>query len=278
LGDRNWTGAGYCGLIAGGELHPEMPVQVLPSGQWAPIERIVTADGDLDRAIAGHAVTLTLAGEIDVSRGDVIAEIGARSPVADRLCARLVWLGEEPLTPGKPYLLKLSAGTATATLEPGLCVLDLDTRELTQANCLEINGIGTGILELDPQIAVDRYADNKETGSFILIDTESYDTVGLGMVDEVLPTLRRKPTRIGAAITDLIRSTESHARSIAKAASWRMTGSLDTFIIPTFVTGNAKAAGAFADPNAHKDGALRLWVSTYVRVEATIAAFLCPRG
>jgi sulfate adenylyltransferase large subunit len=237
---------GYCGLIAGGEVHPDMPVQILPSGRWARVERIVTADGDLDRAVAGQAVTLTLAGEIDVSRGDLIAEIGAPAPVTDRLRTRLVWMGEEPLTPGKPYLLRRATSTATATLQPGLRVFDLDTRESTQADCLQINGIGIGILELDRHIAIDRYADNKETGSFILIDPESYDTVGLGMVDEVLPTLSRRLTRIGAAITDLIRSTESHSRSIAKAASWRMTGSLDTFIIATFVIGNPKAAGAVA--------------------------------
>jgi len=237
---------GYCGLIGGGEVHPDMPVQVLPSGQWARVERIVTADGDLDRAVAGQAITLTLAGEIDVSRGDVIAGVDALASVTDRLCARLVWMGEEALTPGKAYLLKLAAGIATATVEPGLRVFDLDTRESTPADCLQINGIGTAILDLDRRIAADRYADNKETGSFILIDPECYDTVGLGMVDEVLPTLTRRPTRLGAAITDLIRSTESHARSIAKATSWRMTGSLDTFIIATFVTGNAKAAGAVA--------------------------------
>jgi sulfate adenylyltransferase subunit 1 (EFTu-like GTPase family)/uncharacterized membrane protein len=237
---------GYCGLISAGEVRPDMPVQVLPSGQWARVERIVTADGDLDRAVAGQAVTLTLAGEIDVSRGDVIAAIGAPAPVTDRLRARLVWMGEEPLTSGKPYLLKLATCTATAVLEPGLSVIDLDTGESTSAECLPINSIGTGILELDRRIAADRYADNKETGNFILIDPESYDTVGLGMIDEVLPTPDQRPTRIGAAITDLICSTESHARSIAKAASWRMTGSLDTFIIATFVTGNAKAAGAVA--------------------------------
>jgi sulfate adenylyltransferase large subunit len=237
---------GYCGLIAGGEVHPDMSVRVLPSGQWARVERIVTADGDLDHAAAGQAVTLTLAGEIDVSRGDVIAGVDAPAPVTDRLCARLVWMGEEALTPSKAYLLKLAAGIATATVEPGPRVFDLDTRESTPADCLQINGIGTAILELDRRIAADRYADNKETGSFILIDPESYDTVGLGMVDAVLPTASRRPTRIGAAITDLIRSTESHARSIAKAASWRMTGSLDTFIIATFITGSPKAAGAVA--------------------------------
>jgi sulfate adenylyltransferase large subunit len=237
---------GYCGLIAGGEVHPDMPVQVLPSGQWARVERIVTADGDLDRAVSGQAVTLTLAGEIDVSRGEVIAAIDAPASVTDRFCARLVWMSEEPLTPGKPYLLKLATCTATAVLEPGPSVIDLDTAESTSAECLSINSIGTGVLELDRRIAVDRYADNKETGSFILIDPESYDTVGLGMVDEVLPKLSRRPTRISAAITDLIRSTESHARSIAKAASWRITGSLDTFIIATFVTGSPKAGGAVA--------------------------------
>ena len=136
---------GYSGLIAGGEVHPDMPVQVLPSGQWARVERIVTADRDLDYAVAGQAVTLTLAGEIDASRGDVIAEIGAPAPVTDRLSARLVWMGEEPLTPGRPYLLKLAACTATATVEPGLCVFDLDTRKSIRADCLQTNGIGTGI-------------------------------------------------------------------------------------------------------------------------------------
>jgi sulfate adenylyltransferase large subunit len=236
---------GYSGSIAGGEVHPDMPVQILPSGQCARVERIVTADGDLDRAVAGQAVTLTLAGELDASRGDVIAEIGAPAPLTDRLSARLVWMGEEPLTAGKPYLLKLAASTATATVEPGLRVLDPDTRTSTPAECLTINGIGTGILELDRRIAVDRYADNKETGSFILIDPESDDTVGIGMVEDVLQADSRRP-RIGNAIAELVRSTESHARSIAKAASWRMTGSLDTFIIAAFITGGPKAAGAVA--------------------------------
>ena len=177
----------------------------------------MTADGDLDRAAAGQAVTLTLAGEIDVSRGDVIAGVDAPAPVTDRLRARLVWMGEEALTPGKAYLLKLAAGTATATVEPGLRVFDLDTREATPADCLQINGIGTGILELDRCIAADRYADNKETGSFILIDPESYDTVGLGMVDEVLQTLSRRPTGLGAPITDDPLDRKSRVRSKAQA-------------------------------------------------------------
>jgi sulfate adenylyltransferase large subunit len=237
---------GYCGVVAGGEVHPEMPVQVLPSGRWAQVARIVTADGDLNRAVVGQAITLVLAGEIDASRGDVIAEIGAPAPVTNRFCAHLVWMSEEPLISSKHYLLRIAACTATAVLEPGLSVIDLETGNSTPAECLPINSIGTGIIELDRCVAVDRYADNKETGSFILIDPESYDTVGMGMVDEALEADKQRPARFGAAIVDLIRSTESHARSIAKAASWRFTGSLDTFVIAAFVTGSPKAAGAVA--------------------------------
>jgi sulfate adenylyltransferase large subunit len=248
---------GYSGLIAGGEVHPDMSVQILPSGQWARVERIAMADGDLDHAVAGQAVTLTLAGEIDASRGDVIAEIGAPAPVTNRLSAQLVWMGEEPLTPGKAYLLKLAACTATATVEPGLCVFDLDTRKSTPADRLPMNGIGTGILELDRRIAVDRYADNKETGSFILIDLESYDTVGMGMIDEVLQAESQRPARISVAIAGLIRSTESHARSIAKAASWPMTGSLDTFHHRCFHYGQPESGRSrSADRNTYKNDAL----------------------
>jgi uncharacterized membrane protein len=115
-----------------------------------------------------------------------------------------------------------------------------------RADCLQIDSIGTGIVELDRLIALDRYADNTETGSFILIDPESHETVGMGMVDHIFAAENQRSAHIAGAISDLIRSTESHMRSIVKAASWRMTGSLDTFVIATFVTGNPKAAGAVA--------------------------------
>jgi sulfate adenylyltransferase large subunit len=238
---------GYSGLIAGGEVHPDMPVQILPSGQRTRVERIVTADGDLDHAVSGQAVTLTLTGEVDASRGDVLAEIGPTPFVVDRLCAHLVWMGEDALTPHRPYLLKIATCAVTAILEPGLRVIDLDTRKSVPADRLSLNEIGTGILELDRRIAVDCYTDNKETGSFILIEPETCDTVGMGFVDGVLQDeLHRSATMKSATITDYIRSTESHARSVAKAASWRATGSIDTFIIAAFITGSAKLAGAVA--------------------------------
>jgi sulfate adenylyltransferase subunit 1 (EFTu-like GTPase family) len=257
---------GYSGLIAGGEVHPGMPVQVLPSGQWTRVERIVTADGDLDRAVRGQAVTLTLTGEVDASRGDVVAEIGPTALVADRLCAHLVWMSEDALTPRRRYLLKLATSAVTAIPEPGLRVIDLDTRQSVPADRLSLNEIGTGVLELDRRIAVDRYADNKQTGSFILIEPETYETVGMGFVDGVLQYELHRSARIkGAQLADLIRSTESHARSVAKAASWRATGSIDTFAIAAFITGSAKLAGAVALTEIATKTALyyfheRLWI------------------
>jgi sulfate adenylyltransferase large subunit len=238
---------GYCGLIAGGEVHPGMPVQILPSRQCTRVERVATADGDLDHAVTGQAVTLMLAGEVDASRGDVIAEIGPTALVADRVCAHLFWMGEDALIPRRPYLLKLATCMVTAIPEPGLRVIDLDTRKSAPADRLAANEIGAGILELDRLIAVDRYTESKETGSFILIDPETCDTVGMGMVDEVLQDELQRSSRTGrAALVDLIRSTESHARSVAKAASWRTTGSIDTFIIAAFISGSPKLAGAVA--------------------------------
>ena len=155
-------------------------------------------------------------------------------------------MGVEPLTPGKPYLLRLAASTAAATLQPGLRVFDLDTRESTQVDWLQINGIGTGVLQLDRCIAADLYADNRETGSFILIDPESCDTVALGIVETIEPVRAHGSTRNRMRLSDRIRGIETHTRSVAKAVSWRATGSLDTFFIAAVITGSLTLAGGVA--------------------------------
>ncbi len=173
---------GFAGLIASGEASPGMAVQVFPSGQQSRIDRIVTFDRDLDRAVAGQAVMLTLADEIDVARGDVIAGTGYGPEVADRIAARVFWMGEQELLPGRHYLFKLGTQTATATVEPSMHVLDLDTLESAPTDRLANNGIGDCTIRLDRPIAFDRYAANRETGSFILIDRESYGTIGMGLV------------------------------------------------------------------------------------------------
>jgi sulfate adenylyltransferase subunit 1 (EFTu-like GTPase family)/uncharacterized membrane protein len=221
-------------------------VQVLPSGQPTLIKRIVTADGDLAFAFAGQAVTLTFADEIDASRGDVVAEIGPPAPVTNRLCARLVWIGTDALIPGRTYLLKLAAATVKATIEPGLQVVDLDTHNCAPAEHLVTNDIGTAVIGLDQGISADRHVDSTDTGSFILIDPESFETVCMGIVEAVHPGERRTPTPRTTTLHDLVRATETHARSVAKAISWRATGSLDTFIVAIAITGSSKLAGGVA--------------------------------
>jgi len=237
------TFRGYCGLIASGNMYPGMPVQVLPSGQRTHIARIVTADGDLAHARAGQAVTVTLSDDIDASRGDLISDCDLPPAVVDRVDARLVWIGPDALVPGRSYLMKLATLTATAKIEQPLRIVDLETNRSAAAECLAANDIGTAVLKLDRVMTADRYAGCRDTGGFILIDPDTGDTIALGIIDAVkLPTV--DPAK--ANLPHLIRSTETHARSIVKAISWRATGSLDTFVIAALVTGNSKLAGGVA--------------------------------
>ncbi len=237
---------GYSGLIASGEVHAGMTVKILPSGRVTRISRIANFGGDLERAAAGRSVTLTFADQIDASRGDMVVGIEREPAMTDRISARLFWMNSEPLRPGRSYLFKLATTTVTAKIEPDVSVFDLDTRQPVVADAIAQNEIGTGTLKLDRLIAVDRYAECKDTGSFILIDPESYDTVGMGCVEDTLagqglPSSLRRPNAAGQK---LARWTETRARSLAKAMTWRATGGLDTFIVALVVTGSPKIAGS----------------------------------
>jgi sulfate adenylyltransferase large subunit len=239
----DWTFRGYCGLVTSGQVYPGMPVRVLPSGQRTHIARIVTADGDLAHARAGQAVTLTLSHDIDVSRGDIISDSELPPTVADRFDSRLVWIGPGALVPSRPYLMKLAAMTATATIEQPIRVIDLESNRSQATDSLTANDIGTAVLKLDRLIAADRYLVYRDTGSFILIDPDTGDTIALGIIEAV------KPAAAGGAKANsrhLLRSSDSHVRSIAKTVSWRLTGSLDTFVIAALITGNSKLAGGVA--------------------------------
>jgi sulfate adenylyltransferase large subunit len=240
---------GYSGLIARGEVYAGMPVKILPSGRVTRISRIATFDGDLARAATGRSVTLTFADQIDASRGDVVVEIDRAPAMTDRISARLFWMNSEALKPGRRYLFKVATTAVTATIEPDVSVVDLDTRCLIGAEAIAQNEVGFGTLKLDRPIAVDRYAECKDTGSFILIDPESYDTVGMGCVEDAVavpsaPVAAPHPAR--AVRERLARWTETHARSLAKAVSWRATGSLDTFVVAFVITGSPKIAGSVA--------------------------------
>jgi bifunctional enzyme CysN/CysC len=173
---------GFAGLIAAGTVRPGDAVRALPSGKTSTVQRIVTADGDLERAVAGQSITLTLADEIDVSRGDVLAAGDAPPEAADQFEATLVWMDDEAMLPGRPYLLKIGAKLVGATITEPRHKVDVNTLEQRPAKRLELNEIGVCNLSLDTAVAFEPYAANRDLGGFILIDRISNRTVGAGML------------------------------------------------------------------------------------------------
>jgi sulfate adenylyltransferase large subunit len=234
---------GYSGQIVSGAVHVGMTVRLLPSGRTTRVARIVTFDGDLDRAEAGRSVTLTFTDEVDASRGDMVVGINRPPQVGDRIFARVFWMSDRPLAPGQRYLFKLATSTATASVEPPLRVLDLDSRSLQEAPSIAPNEVGTCTLSLNRPVAGEPYAACRETGSFIVIDPETFDTVGMGCIEQVVQATAWLPKNGGKR---LARWTETHARSLAKAVSWRTTGSIDTFVVTFVVSGSTKIAGTVA--------------------------------
>jgi bifunctional enzyme CysN/CysC len=170
---------GYAGTIASGRVRPGDVVAILPSGRTTRVERIVTAGGDLAEAVAGQAVTLTLADAVDCSRGDLIAAAGAAA-VTGALDATLVWMAEAPLEPQRAYWLKSGAQTVSATISVGDVVAIAGGSSAGPA--LALNDIGRVRIALDRRIAATAYADNRTLGGFILIDKATHATVGAGMI------------------------------------------------------------------------------------------------
>ena len=177
---------GFSGQVASGVIRPGDKVKALPSGRESTVERIVTLRGDLERAVAGQSVTLTLADEIDISRGDVLAAAASPPEVADQFESTIVWFDDEPLLPGRPYLLKLGTRTVTAQITEPKHKVNVNTLEKLAATRLELNEIGVCNLALSAPIAFDPYAENKDLGGFILIDRLSNRTVGAGLLNFAL--------------------------------------------------------------------------------------------
>ncbi len=173
---------GFSGALASGVVRPGDRIRAEPSGRESRVARIVTAAGDLPMAVAGQSITLTLEDEIDVSRGDLIAAAGAPAQVADQFQATIIWMADEPLLPGRPYLLKIGARTVSATITEPKYKVNVNTMEHLAAKRLALNEIGVCNLALDQMIAFDPYTENHETGGFILIDRMSFNTVGAGML------------------------------------------------------------------------------------------------
>lgn len=178
---------GFCGTVASGVVRPGDEVRVAASGKTSRVARIVTMGGDLAEAVAGQAVTLTLTDEIDVSRGDVLSAPVAPPLHTRHLVANLVWMHDEPLQPGRSYLVKSAAALIPGRVTKIDYVLDVNSLEQKQVETLGLNAIGVTRLELDRPIAIDPYRQNRYTGSFILIDRFTNATVAAGMVISAVP-------------------------------------------------------------------------------------------
>jgi bifunctional enzyme CysN/CysC len=173
---------GYSGVVASGTVRPGDLVVVAASGRPTRVTRIVTMDGDLEEAGTGASVTLTLAGEIDISRGDIIAHAGARPGVADQFAVDLLWLDPEPMHPGRPYLLKTGARVVRSSITTLKHRTDVNTLAHEAARELHLNEIGLANISLAEPVPFDPFEANRETGAFILIDRYSNATVGAGMI------------------------------------------------------------------------------------------------
>ncbi|MBS0411229.1 MAG: sulfate adenylyltransferase subunit CysN [Proteobacteria bacterium] len=207
---------GFAGQVASGVVKPGDAVKVLPSGRETRVARIVTKDGDLGEAVAGQSVTLTLADEVDCSRGDVIAVAGQPPEVADQFETTVVWMAEEPLLPGRPYWLKVGARTVSATVTEPKYKINVNTLEKLAAKQLELNEIGVCNISLDRPIAFDPYEANHDLGGFILIDRITNATVGAGMIRFAL----RRSQNIHWQALDVTKATRSAAKGQRPAVLW----------------------------------------------------------
>lgn len=174
---------GFTGNIASGWIRPGDAVRIQPSGHTSHVARIITADGDLNQAIAGQAITLTLNDEIDITRGALISAATAPAEVADQFQATLVWMHPQPLFPGRPYRLKINTQRVNATVSEIKYRINVNTLEHLAADQLGLNDIGVVNLSLDRPITFEAYAENRDLGGFILIDRlGDYQTLGAGML------------------------------------------------------------------------------------------------
>jgi bifunctional enzyme CysN/CysC len=173
---------GFAGTVASGAIAPGDPVLVMGSGRTSRVREIVTYDGALARAEAGDAVTLTLADEIDIARGDLLVAPDAKAEFADQFAATIIWFSDDKLIPGRSYWLKLGTRTVTATVTALKHRIDIDHGAHVAARALEFNEIGFCNLSTGARLAFDPYEVNRETGAFILIDRYTNETAGAGMI------------------------------------------------------------------------------------------------
>lgn len=173
---------GFSGTVASGTIEIGDEIAVMPSGRTSTVTGILDQDGDAQNALAGEAITITLADEIDISRGDVIAAADQPTQITDQFAAHLIWMTEEPMLPGRQYWLKIGSATVSATVTDIKHAINVNSLEHNSAKHLDLNTVAFCNFSLDRAIAYDPYAENPRTGAFILIDRLTNQTVGAGMI------------------------------------------------------------------------------------------------
>ena len=207
---------GFAGLIASGSIKPGDPVRILPSGRTSKIARIVAFDGDLESASAGQSITLTLADEVDCSRGDVIAASADPPEVADQFEATLVWMADQEMLPGRPYWMKLGTQMVSATVQAPKYEVNVNTMEHLAAKTLELNSIGVGNLSTDRPIVFESYEADRDLGGFILIDKATNATVAAGMLHFAL----RRSHNVHWQAIDVTRERRADLKNQKPAVLW----------------------------------------------------------
>ena len=173
---------GYAGQVASGILRPGQPILVLPSGRVSRVRRIVTQDGDLAQAFPPMSVTVCLEDEIDISRGDMLVPPSHPPRVSERIDARMVWMSQDALELGRPYLLKHTTQTVRASIDTVRYRINVNTLEKEPATGLGLNDMGAVVIECQKPLFCDPYHRNRATGSFILIDPMTNATIAAGMI------------------------------------------------------------------------------------------------
>ena len=207
---------GFCGVITSGIIKPGDRIRAQPSGRESKVARIVTTNGDLPMAVAGQSVCITLEDEIDISRGDVISTAASPAEVADQFEAAIVWMHDEPMLPGRPYLMKIGTQTVTATVTEPKYKVNVNTMEHLAAKKLDLNEIGIVNLALDRPIAFDPYTTNRDTGGFILINRLTNNTVGAGMLHFAL----RRSHNIHMQHVDVDKKARAQAKGQRPGVLW----------------------------------------------------------
>ncbi|MCI4644318.1 MAG: sulfate adenylyltransferase subunit CysN [Hyphomonadaceae bacterium] len=207
---------GFSGQIASGTVCVGDRIKTLPSAKESRVARIVTMDGDLEEAIAGQSVTLTLEDEVDSSRGDVIATADSPPEVSDQFQVRVLWMSERPLLPGRKYIFKIGAKQVRGTVNAPKFAIDINTLSDEPARTLELNEFGVTTISLDEPIAFDPYNEIREMGGFIIVDRLTNDTMGMGLIDFAL----RRASNIHWQELDVDRNALSEQKGQKPAVLW----------------------------------------------------------